>query len=479
MIALALALVPILVALGAPFMAVRTARVLVVGAGLVVLAVALGALGGVIAPALDAPWIPALGARLAFGGDTLSWSLVALAGGLTAAAVGGVPLRTSGSALAALFAAMLAGLVVVFLARDLLLFYFGFEIALVPMYFIIGGWGEGDRGRAAVVFFVYTRAGSLAMLLAFVGLAFAGGGRGFAFSAAAHPSGVLAAWVAAGLLVGFAIKLPVVPLHAWLPLAHTEAPTEGSVLLAGLLLKLGGYGLLRVALGFVPTTLAGAAPWLVGWGLASAIWGTLAAFPQRDLKRLIAYTSVNHMGYVLVAVAVAAALGPDSAAGRLAVSGAALQLVSHGLLTGGLFLVSGAIGERFGTRDLAQLRGLVRRAPRYGWTFAILALGSLGIPALSGFAAEVQIVLATAMYAPLAAVVLGVAIVLTTALLARTALQLLTGEPADGGRSENRAPDCALPWAAALVLASAVLGIWPRVLVDGYVAVAAALEAGR
>jgi NADH-quinone oxidoreductase subunit M len=455
------------------------ARALVVGTGLLVFAVALAALGGFIAPSLDVAWIPALGARLAFGGDALSWSLVALAGGLTAAAVGGVPPRTNGSALAALFAAMLAGLVVVFLARDLLLFYFGFEIALVPMYFIIGGWGEGDRTRAAIVFFIYTRVGSLAMLLAFVGLAFGAGGHGFAFSAAAHPSGMLAAWIAAGLIIGFAIKLPVVPLHAWLPLAHTEAPTEGSVMLAGLLLKLGGYGLLRVALAFVPATLAVAAPWLVAWGLASALWGALAAFPQRDLKRLVAYTSVNHMGYVLVAVAVAAAAGPGSAIGRIAVSGAALQMISHGLLTGGLFLISGAIGERFGTRDLTRLGGMAREAPPYGWTFAFLALGSLGIPALSGFAAELQIVLATAMYAPGAAVILAVAIVLTTALLARTALRLLTGEPVDAEPSKRGDADRALPWAAALLLGSAVLGIWPRVLVDGYVAVAGALGAGK
>jgi NADH-quinone oxidoreductase subunit M len=164
---------------------------------------------------------------------------------------------------------------------------------------------------------------------------------------------------------------------------------------------------------------------------------------------------------VLVAVAVAAALGPDSVAGRIAVSGAALQLVSHGLLTGGLFLVSGAIGERFGTRDLTRLGGMARRAPRYGWTFALLALGSLGIPALSGFAAEVQIVLATAVYAPV------------------TALTLLTGEPVEAEPSEHRGAELALPWAAALLLGSAVLGIWPRVLVDGYVAVASALGASR
>ena len=476
MIILAALAIPAVCALLSLILPARFSRTITVVGSLLVAALAIAAIAHyAVIWRVDVAWIPALKARFSLAGDTISWSLVALAGVLTAVGVGGTPLRERGATLHALFSTILCGLAITFLARDLLLFYFGFEIALVPMYFIIGYWGDRmGRSRAALTFFIYTRVGSLAMLLAIVGIAVAPGSQGFAMAPYATLSPAVGALVLAGLLLGFAIKLPAVPFHLWLPPAHVEAPTEGSIVLAGLLLKLGGYGLIRIALPAVGPEFAAAAPWIAGWGAASALWGILAAFPQTDLKRLVAYTSVNHMGYVLVALAVAAAAGPASPLGTLAISGAALQLISHGLLTGGLFLVVGWMHERYGTRDIAKLCGLIARDRQGGWAFVLLALGSLGIPGLSGFAAEVQILLATVGVYVWAGILVVIGIALSTGLLAWTIVRVAFGE-APPDEHPQRTPFPTFAYVALLAL-SAALGIVPRLLVDGFVVAARALR---
>jgi NADH-quinone oxidoreductase subunit M len=223
-------------------------------------------------------------------------------------------------------------------------------------------------------------------------------------------AGLAAMLALVAMLVTFFVKTPVFPVHTWLPLAHTEAPTAGSVILAGVMLKLGAYGLVRFALQMTPDALRAAAPYVVALGVLSALYGAFAALAQTDLKRLVAYTSVNHMGYVVIAVAVAAAAtGTQTRA--LALDGAVLQMVSHGLVTGALFMIVGMLQERGHTREMGDFGGLLRAVPVLGWTFVLAAFASLGLPGLAHFPAEFQIFLSTLEVYPVAVVaVLGIAI---------------------------------------------------------------------
>ena len=294
----------------------------------------------------------------------------------------------------ALFLLLQTACVGVFTALDFFLFYIFWEVSLVPMYFIIGIWGGPRREYAAIKFFLYTLVGSLLMLLAIIVLYFASAGpdgqRTFdIIDMIQRQPGMrlapgLAMAVFIGFFVGFAIKVPSFPFHTWLPDAHVEAPTAGSVMLAGILLKLGSYGMLRVSLPLLPQQFAIAAPWVALLALISIVYGSLAAMAQSDLKKLIAYSSIGHMGFVTLGIAAMNVRG---------VEGAVMQMFSHGLLTSCLFLLVGVIYERAHVRDIDGFGGLGQIMPRYFGVFTFVAMGSLGLPALSGFFAELLVLL--------------------------------------------------------------------------------------
>ncbi|KOX41260.1 oxidoreductase [Streptomyces purpurogeneiscleroticus] len=419
---------------------------------------------------LTLPWIPSVGASYDVGVGGLSLALILLTAVLLTVVMAYVlPEHDRAHAHAFLFLLLATGLIGLFAAQDLLLFYLFFEVGLVPMYFIVGIWGGGRRRYAALKFFLYTRAGSLAMLLGFLALYLAMEPHTFSLPAIVQVRPLDRTLLAGGLvflalLLGFGVKLPIVPLHNWLPDAHVEAPTEGSVVLAGLQLKMGGYGMLAVLLPALPETVARFGWLLVALALVSLLYGALAALAQSDMKRLVAYTSVNHMGFVTLGVAVAALSG-DEGVRRLALNGAAVQMVSHGFLTGGMFLLVGMLQHRTGTRDLDRFGGLIASMPVFSGLFGLLAFGSLGLPGLSGFIAEFQAVGAALQLSAWVAGLAVLALVVTTAVYLRLVTGLLMGRPpAD-------AP--ALPpltageaWSAgALAALSVGIGILPATLV--------------
>ena len=285
---------------------------------------------------------------------------------------------------------VLAGITGVFLALDLFLFYFFWEMMLVPMYFIIAIWGHENRVYAASKFFLFTQASGLLMLLAILGLYFVHGRNTGIYTfnymqlLGTSLSPATAMWLMLGFFVAFAVKLPAVPVHSWLPDAHTEAPTAGSVILAGLLLKTGAYGLLRFVVPLFPAAAAEFSPVAMILAVVSILYGALQAFGQTDLKKLIAYTSVSHMGFVLLGV---------FAWNRIALQGVVMQIICHGISTGALFILVGALQERIHTRDLDRMGGLWSIMPRMGAAMMLFSLASLGLPGLGNFIGEFLVLL--------------------------------------------------------------------------------------
>ncbi|MFP6627110.1 MAG: NADH-quinone oxidoreductase subunit M [Deltaproteobacteria bacterium] len=317
-------------------------------------------------------------------------------------------------------------------ALDVLLFYVFWELMLVPMFLIIGVWGGPRRVYAAVKFIVFTLVGSLPMLVALVYLGLAYGRESGQMSFALTDlynlqlDGPAAAWCFAALLLAFAIKVPMWPVHTWLPDAHVEAPTGGSVILAGVLLKMGTYGVLRFAWPLFPQVAQAAAPAVAVLALIGIIYGALVAMVQPDLKKLVAYSSVSHMGFVMLGLA---------SLNHTAISGGVYQMLSHGLCTGALFLLVGVLYERRHTRLISEFGGLWKRLPIFAACFLVVTLASIGLPGLSGFVGEFLILLGAFRVNPWMAACAVVGIVLGAAYMLRMFQQVMFG-PID--KDDNR-----------------------------------------
>jgi len=338
------------------------------------------------------PWIPQFGISLHLALDGLSIILLILTGvlGIISVAASWTEIEERVGFFHFSLLWVLAGITGVFLALDLFLFYFFWEMMLVPMYFLIAFWGHENRAYAAVKFFLFTQLSGLLMLVAILGLYFIHGQNTGTYTfdylqlLGTQLTPQAALWLMLGFLIAFAVKIPVVPVHTWLPDAHTEAPTAGSIILAGLLLKTGAYGLIRFVVPLFPSAASTATPLMMVLGVIGILYGALLAFGQTDLKRMVAYTSISHMGFVVLGV---------FAWNQLALQGAVMQIVSHGISTGALFALVGALQERTHTREMGQMGGLWETMPRMGGIAMIFALASMGLPGLGNFVAEFLVLL--------------------------------------------------------------------------------------
>jgi NADH-quinone oxidoreductase subunit M len=340
----------------------------------------------------DQPWILQLGISFHLAMDGLSLLLLVLTEFLGMMAVGAswteIEERVGFFHFSLLW--VLAGITGVFLALDLFLFYFFWEMMLVPMFLLILLWGHERRVYAAIKFFIFTQVSGLLMLVAILGLYFVHGQTTGVYTfdyiqlLGTSMTASTAMWLMLGFLIAFAVKLPVVPVHTWLPDAHTEAPTAGSVILAGLLLKTGAYGLLRFVVPLFPQAASAFAPMAMALAVIGILYGAILAFAQTDLKRLVAYTSISHMGFVLLGI---------FAWNELALQGVVMQIIAHGISTGALFILVGALQERAHTRDMGRLGGLWSTAPRMGGVGLLFALASLGLPGLGNFVGEFLVLL--------------------------------------------------------------------------------------
>lgn len=382
---------------------------------------------------LDLPWIPSFGVSFHFAIDGLSLLMVMLTFFLGALAVltswNEIQYRVGFYHFNLLW--VLAGITGVFLTMDLFLFYFFWEVMLIPMYFLIGIWGHENKQYAAYKFFIFTQASGLLMLLAILGLYFIHGNNTGTYSfdyfqlLGTEMSPGTARWLMLGFLAAFIVKLPVVPFHTWLPDAHSQAPTAGSLILAGLLLKTGAYGLLRFVIPLFPQASVEFAPWAMLLGVIGILYGAVLAFAQTDFKRLVAYTSVSHMGFVILGV---------FAFRELAVQGVIVQMIAHGISTGALFVLAGVLYERIHTRDIEKMGGFWPKVPFMGTIAMIFAMASLGLPGLGNFIAEFLILIGSWQASPTLTIFATIGLVAATAYSLRIMQKVFLGQ--DRGSSE-------------------------------------------
>ena len=428
---------------------------------------------GAQAPAFQAVaelrWLPSLGVAWRVGVDGMSLALALMSGLLFVACIAWPmenPERPRQYYAWFLFLESVSlGL---FLVLDLLLFYVFFDLSLVGMFFLIGRWGHGDAQRAALKFFIYTLVGSLAILLAIIGLVLSVDPITFdmrALIAAQSAQGLdpRGGLILLGFVLGFAVKAPLFPVHTWLPPAHVMAPGPVSAILAGVLLKMGTYGMVRIPLQMMRETFAAYALPIALFALASILWGSVVALGQTDLKRRIAYTSVNHMGYSVMGIAAAGALLTGAEGARaMALTGAVVEMVAHGLITGSLFLIAGGFWARSESYDLDAFGGLAKVAPRLTAAAVVAAFASLGLPGLAGFVAEVQIFIGTFAVYPWIAATALLGILITAALFLRLLQQLFFGDLPESRRDfPDLSPREGAVLAVLLVLVI-LIGVYPR-----------------
>jgi NADH-quinone oxidoreductase subunit M len=431
---------PLVGALVIAFMPARYARPLALATALVAWGLSLAAAVTFSATATGFQdveaysWIPTFGIQYKLGVDGLSLALVVLTTTLTWISIlaSFKPIQTRIKEYMVAFLILEVGMTGVFLALDTFLFYVFWEVVLVPMYLIIGIWGGANRIYATIKFVLYTLVGSLLMLVAILATAFTYQGATGAWTGAfdfealhqyAATTGFadnLQLLAFAAFFLAFAIKVPMFPFHTWLPDAHVEAPTAGSVILAGVLLKLGGYGLIRFCLGLYPDAAHTYAPAIIVLSLIAIIYGAIVALVQPDLKKLVAYSSVSHMGFVTLGIFVFQ---------QQAMQGAILQMVNHGLITGALFLLVGVIYERTHDRTIAKMGGLAALTPLWAAIFGFFVFASAGLPGLSGFVGEFLTLVGTFLANPWAAAVAAFVMIFAAAYLLWMYQRVVFGEP--------------------------------------------------
>lgn len=434
----------------------------------------------------EVQWVPSLGVAYRVGVDGIALAIATMSALLFVAAIV-YPVDTLGQprqyyAWLLFLQSVSLG---VFLALDLLLFYVFFDLNLVAMYFLIGRWGHGEPQTSALKFFLYTFGGSLLLLLAIIGLYLSLDPHTFDMRILIERqplagSGLYAGLVFLALMLGFAVKTPLVPVHTWLPQAHVDAPGPASAILAGVLLKMGTYGMIRLPFSMMRESFARYSLAIAIVALLAILYGALVALGQRNLKRRIAYTSINHMGYTVLGIAAAAAfVADDIVARQLALTGATVEMVAHGLITGALFLISGSLWQRTGEYALDRYGGLAGRAPLLTGFTVLAAFASLGMPGLAGFVAEFQIFTGTFAVYPWLAVLGILGILITAALFLDLLRQLFFGqlpsrlaEFPDLGRAE---------WGvlAVLALGIVVIGVAPHFLLTLIEASSTVLVGGR
>ncbi|MBI2169734.1 MAG: NADH-quinone oxidoreductase subunit M [Actinobacteria bacterium] len=411
-------------------------------------------------------WMRDLGVSYTLGVDGISLFMIVLTALLfPVMLLGSASIKKNLKAYTFFLLLLEAGIIGVFTSLDLIVFFVFWEVTLVPMYFLIGGWGYERRIYAAIKFFLYTMAGSALLLVGILTLSFLyagdhGGQLTFNFLTLAGWDGLAGSTeklLFLAFFAGFAVKVPLFPFHTWLPDAHTEAPTAGSVVLAAVLLKMGTYGFLRFSMTLFPEATVDLAPVLLVLATIGVIYGALMATVQPDIKRLIAYSSVAHLGFVVLGLFALTTQG---------MAGGVFTMIAHGLNTGALFLLVGMIYERRHTRQIADLRGLWKVAPRLGGLFLVAAFASVGLPGLSGFVGEFLVLLGAFLTQRPYAVISAVGVILAAVYLLWAYQRAFTGEPEGENAEMTDLNFREMATVVPLVLLSLVLGVYPKPILE-------------